>query len=318
MVRWFKYTKAFLRLVRLPNLIIISATLFILRYFIVLPVFEKAGFVSKVSDKQFGLLVFSIVLIAAAGYVINDYFDRKTDMINRPGKVILGRILTRRAGMVWHVILNVFGVGLGVLVAYSLGLLKYGIVFFFMSGLLWFYSTTYKRQVLIGNLVVAFMVAMVPIMILLFELPLIYKNYRYVLNSDPTTIMQISAWIGGYAFFAFLFTLLREIVKDLEDFEGDFAFGRQTIPIAWGANTARLIVFGLVSVAVVLLGYFILKYLYDSISIVYVILTIIIPVLIFSILFYKSKTKKAYHQSSLLLKIIMLSGLSYVVINYFI
>jgi 4-hydroxybenzoate polyprenyltransferase len=183
--------------------------------------------------------------------------------------------------------------------------------------LLWFYSTTYKRQVLIGNLVVAFMVAAVPLLILLYELPLLLTKYHYFLHSEPTAFKLLIAWIVGYGAFAFILTLMREIVKDIEDYEGDFAFGRQTIPIAWGAGVAKIIVLVL-SVIVLLLFVIIAVFvLGNMLSIVYSISLLVIPMIIFMFLFYKSNTKEDYHKSSKLLKIVMLFGLAYVLLAYF-
>lgn len=291
--------------------------MYLLRWFVVLPLLDNTGFTSQISNKLYFLFVFATMCIAGAGYVINDYFDRKADLINRPGKVVLGRILSRRAGIFWHVLLNSVGVGLGLLISYRLGMLKYGVVFILISGLLWFYSTTYKRQVLLGNLIVAFMVAAVPLLILLYEVPLVIKHYKYFLQSDSILLKQLIAWISGYGVFAFILTFIREIVKDIEDFEGDFAFGRQTIPIAWGVKTARWFVMILSSIALVLIVGIITLWVNNLITILYSIVLVIIPLLIFMALFYTAKEKAEYHKVSLLLKIIMLAGLSYVLVAFF-
>lgn len=317
MVRFWKYTKALLKLIRFSNLLIIAATMYVLRWFVVIPLLGASGFSSRIFEPLYFFFVLATMSIAGAGYVINDYFDRKTDLINRPGKVILGRILSRRAGIYWHVLLNFLGVSLGVFVSYKLGLLKFSIVFVFISGLLWFYSTTYKRQVLLGNLVVAFMVASVPLLILLYEVPLLLNHYQYFFKTDSSTIDHLIFWISGYGIFAFLLTLIREIVKDLEDFEGDFAFGRQTIPIAWGANAARIISLVLAFITLILISIIHTLYLNDLISIIYSLITVVIPLIVFMYLFYKSQNKNEYHKSSGILKIIMLGGIGYVVLASF-
>ena len=210
--------------------------MYFLRWFVLIPVLRNHQLMPIVSEKLFALIVLATLCIAGGGYVINDYFDRKADLINRPGKVILGRILSRRIGIFWHAVLTSVGVLLGTYVSYKLGNLKYCLVFFIISGLLWFYSTTYKRQVLLGNLVVAFLVACVPLLVLFYELPVIrHHDYTKLIKMYSGEIKYLVFWIAGYSVFAFILTLMREIVKDLEDYEGDFAFGRQTIPISWGA-----------------------------------------------------------------------------------
>jgi 4-hydroxybenzoate polyprenyltransferase len=317
MVRWWKYTKAFFKLVRWPNLIIIALTMYLLRWFIVMPLLNSTGFTSRISNPLFLFFTVATILIAGAGYVINDYFDRKTDLINRPGHVILGRILSRRTGMFWHIVLSFLGIALGVYVSYRLGLLRLSIVFVFISGLLWFYSTTYKKQVLLGNLMVAFMVACIPLLILLYEAPLLLEHYRYFLSSDSSPLIYFSAWIISYSIFAFLLTLIREIVKDLEDFEGDFAFGRQTIPIAWGVNIARKITIGITIATLLLIVVILIRYLNDLASVLYIVITVIIPLVVFIVYFSRTQSKTNYHKSSNLLKLIMLGGIGYLVIAYF-
>lgn len=319
MVRYWKYTKAFARLVRLPNLLIIALTMLLLRWFVVFPILKPLGFESQISNTYYLLFVLATVCIAAAGYVINDYFDRKADLINRPGKVILGRILSRRTGMFWHIVLNTIGIGLGTFISYKLGVLRYSMVFIIITGLLWFYSTTYKKQVLLGNMVVAFMVAAVPLMILLYELPLVIAHYRQLLTTDATAVKQIAFWIGGYATFAFLLTLVREIVKDLEDFEGDFAFGRQTIPIAWGPKTAIIIAQIISLIVVSLIITTLTLYLKNTISVLFSSVLLIAPLLLCCVLLLRKQTKKNYRQVSNVLKLVMIAGLSYIIVaHYFI
>jgi 4-hydroxybenzoate polyprenyltransferase len=317
MVRSLKYTRAFFLLVRWSNLLIVAVTMYLLRHFIVLPILESNGYTSLVSHLYFGLIVLATLCIAGAGYVINDYFDRKADLINRPGKVILGRILSRRAGMIWHIILNTVGIGLGVFASYKIGAFKHSIIFVFMSGLLWFYSTTYKRQVLLGNLVVAFMVAMVPLLVLLYEVPLLWYQYKNIFAMDPAALTAIFSWITGYAIFAFVLSLAREIVKDLEDFEGDFAFGRQTIPIRWGAAVARTIALSTVIVSLLAIIVVALRFTDSFIVIAYIALAVVLPVIWLLVILWKALTKKSYHICSNLLKLIMINGILFTAVAYY-
>lgn len=317
MVRAIKYAIAFLKLIRVQNLLIIAATMGIFRWAVFVPLLQNDDFKPQLSDKLFVLLVLATVLIAAAGYVINDYFDRKADLINRPGKVILGRLLRRRAGMIWHVVLTGMGIFIGIYISWSIGHLKLSLVFFVISGILWFYSTTYKRQVLLGNLIVAILVAMVPLIVLVFELPLILKKYELYLISGPTDVKLLIAWVVGYAGFAFLLTLIREVVKDLEDFEGDFAFGRQTIPIAWGPEIAKRIILALTIVTIFLIAIVLYKFIWSIFTLVYGFTLVIVPLIIFASIIYRADKKVYYSRSSLLLKIIMLAGLVYTVIAAF-
>ncbi len=314
MVRVYKYSIAFLRLARWNNLLIIAATMYLIRWFVFIPILSDYNLKPQIDECRFSLLVLATVCIAAAGYIINDYFDRKTDLINKPGKVILGRILSRRAGMFWHTILTGVGILLGTYVSWKTGILKLSLIFPVISGVLWFYSTTYKKQVLLGNLVVAFLVASVPLVVLLYELPMLLKNFNNLIATNTYYIKLMAFWIGGYSLFAFLLTLIREIVKDLEDFEGDFAFGRQTIPIAWGQAIAKYIILFLSLISIILLAIIIYKIRWSLLTVGYCVFLIIIPLIVQMVVVYKAKEKKHYTSASLMLKLAMLSGLFYVVV----
>jgi 4-hydroxybenzoate polyprenyltransferase len=292
--------------------------MYILRWFVLIPLLNNLFFEPQLTEDYFLYLVLATVFIAAAGYIINDYFDRKTDLINRPGEVILGRILRLRAGMFWHSFLTATGILLGTYVAYKTGILKMGFIFFIMSGLLWFYSTTYKRQVLLGNIIVALMVAAVPLIVLFFELPLLAEKYSFYINRLQTNIDLLIVWIIANAIFAFLLTFIREIIKDLEDFEGDAAFGRNTIPVAWGPMVAKSIAITSACATIVLILVPVFKYRWSLITLLYSLFLILIPLAVFVYLTIRAQLKSNYHKASFLLKLIMLSGLLFnIVARYY-
>jgi 4-hydroxybenzoate polyprenyltransferase len=145
---------AFLRLIRFQNLLIIAATQYMMRLLIVKPILAVNGFEPQLGPLHFFLLVFSSMSITAAGYVINDYFDLKTDLLNRPDTVIVARTISRRWAMILHIFLNSAGVLTGIYLSWHVGMPGFGIAYLLAAGLLWFYSTTYKRQFLVGNLIV--------------------------------------------------------------------------------------------------------------------------------------------------------------------
>ena len=241
--------KAFLNLIRWQNLLMVILTMVLMRYAVLAPLISKIG-VILVNGKgdtipmtlqfpwyDFALLVFATVCITAGGYVINDYFDIKTDLINK-GKVIVGTKVPRRKAMMWHNILNIAGVAAGFYISYIAGYIWLGALFLVVSGLLYFYSASYKRQFLIGNIIVALLTAMVPMLVVFYEWPALYKYYTVNAVTLPE-INFIVYWVGGFALFAFLTNLIREIIKDTEDFEGDIAYGRNTIPVVIGILSAK-------------------------------------------------------------------------------
>jgi 4-hydroxybenzoate polyprenyltransferase len=226
-----KQIRSIFLLVRFPNLVIIAATQYAMRYLIMDPLLPATDFELQFGNIQFFLLVLSTIFIAAAGYIINDYFDTQADMINKPARVVVGVEIGRRVAMILHAMLNILGVGIGIYLGFYIGLPALSIVFLLATGLLWFYSTSYKRQFLVGNLSVSFLTGLVPLMVVLFEIPLLNREYGAVMLHYHVNFNYIFAWVGGFSFFAFLTTLIRELIKDAEDFEGDSAYGMRTLPI---------------------------------------------------------------------------------------
>ncbi|MCF6240045.1 MAG: geranylgeranylglycerol-phosphate geranylgeranyltransferase [Bacteroidales bacterium] len=303
---------AFLKLIRIQNLLIVAGTQYLMRFAIIRPILKVNNFSLQMSEFDFFILVLSTVFLTAAGYVINDYFDTRTDSMNRPGEVIVGKSIERRTAMSLHIVLNILGIIGGFYVSYKIGLYQLGVIFIIVSGLLWYYSTTYKRQFLIGNLLVALLTALVPLMAILYEMPLLNKAYRDILIANNTNFNPIFFWVAGFAFFAFITTLAREIIKDTEDFEGDSAYGRNTLPIILGIRWTKIIVNSLLlfTIIAIILVYF--KYLSGSIStLLYGIITLIIPILIEMYIIIKADDKNDYHFASNLLKFIMLAGILY-------
>jgi 4-hydroxybenzoate polyprenyltransferase len=221
--------------------------------------------------------------------------------------------------MVFHVVFSAIGVLAGVYLSYLIGRIALSIVFFFASGILWFYSTTYKHQLVIGNLIVALLVGIVPMLVLLFEFPLLVNRYQLYVLATGVKFDYLTFWVVSYSGFAFSLTLIREIIKDIEDFEGDYVFGRQTIPIVWGTKVATWIVITLIAITILPIFYLLVFHLADKISFVYIVFFIIVPLIILAFGVFWAHNRKQYHFLSQLTKIIMLAGLMYCpLVNYII
>ncbi len=319
----------FLKLIRIKNLLIVALTQYAMRFLVLEPALKLGNFELQFSNLNFSLLVLTTVLITAGGYVINDYFDTKTDLLNRPKTVIVGRHISRRTTMAMHSVFNVIAIILGFYISYNIGIYQLGFIFVLTTGLLWYYSTSYKRQFLIGNLIVAFMTAMVPLMVILFELPLLNKEYGSQVLSMNSNFNHLFFWVVGFSALAFLSTLIREIIKDMEDFEGDSAYGRNTIPIILGMTATKTIVLSLIIIMLCSLGFVFFKYLYcleeqNGICIKFSLPTILyfsialwLPILFLIFRFIRAQTQRQYHFVSNLVKIIMLSGIFYSIIVYY-
>ena len=320
--------KDLIRLSRPLNLFIIALTMWCMRWFVIRPAVHVNDYHLQLSSWLFWLLVLSVVMITAAGNIINDYFDQRTDRINRPGSIIVGVTVKRRVAMIVHQILNVGGILIGLFVAWKIGFWRFAIIHLIASGMLWFYSTNFKRQLIIGNLVVAFLTGLVPLIVGVFEIPLLFKNYGadvkqyfqiYLPGEDfHSYFFTIFYFIIGYSVFAFILNLIREILKDMADVEGDKQIGSQTIPIVLGIKATRWIVVTLMIGGLFLLYYVQQRFFGDIGSFSYLTITVAIPVLLSAYFAVSGKERKAFSRSAGIMKIAMLGGLLYSVVNYLI
>ncbi|SFE12355.1 4-hydroxybenzoate polyprenyltransferase [Chitinophaga sp. CF118] len=302
-----KLLTAFFKLIRYPNLLYIGLTQFLLQYCVVAPLLQHNGESPSLPPLSFFLLSFSTVVIAAAGYIINDYFDINIDIINKPDKMVLDKIINRRWAMAWHTILNMAGVSIGFIVAWRIGQIYLGFTQVFCSLLLWFYSTSFKRQVLIGNVLISLLTALAVVVVGFYEKQ-IYESFEAIMSPVGRKLIQI---IGVYALFAFMISLVREIVKDLEDMIGDSKDGCRTIPIVWGVEPAKRLCYGLLlalqililltEIRIALLGWYG--------AIIYLLLLVQIPCLYIYLQLKKAHMPEHYHKVSSLVKLIMLTGI---------
>jgi 4-hydroxybenzoate polyprenyltransferase len=302
-----KEIAAFFRLIRWPNLVFIAITQILFRYFILGFVYEQnhPGYEQiKLSEKLFYLLVLASVCIAAAGYIINDYFDVNIDQVNKASKVIIGNFIKRRWAIFFHAFLSLAGLAFSAYIGYRLNNIYIPAFNFISILLLWFYSTTFKKKLLIGNIIISLLTAWVILVLTLAE-------YRFRISPDDIVWHRLLKVSFVYAGFAFIISLVREVIKDMEDMEGDADFGCKTMPIVWGLPASK--VFAGVWI-IVLAGILIIIQIYVIqfgwwFSAVYSVITIIIPLLWVLRKLYQSNSKKDFHQLSSAVKMIMAAGI---------
>ena len=290
---------SFLRLIRVKNLLIIGGTQFLVYYSLIL----SYGIPVALKPSLFSLLVLSIVLLAAAGYVINDYMDIKADEINK-GDVIVGKVIKRRAAIIWHLTLTAVGLALGVFTSYNVGQYYLVGIHLFYAFILWYYSSHLKRQFLVGNIVVSFCIGLSVIAVPLFTMiPALNEQY----SANQRSLFLI---ISGYAFFAFLINLIREIIKDLQDVPGDSAQGFRTMAIQVGETGTKVILSSLIAAMLVLVGMVSYKLLRNDIGpLIYTILLVIVPSVLLLYQVVTAENPNDYGRASTLTKIIMLFGI---------
>jgi 4-hydroxybenzoate polyprenyltransferase len=236
-----KLMVAFFRLIRWPNLIFIALTQFLFYYCILLPSFRQAlqgQFTNVLQPDQFWILCLSSVLIAAAGYIINDYFDLNIDRINKPGKMIVEKVIKRRWTIVLHWILSSIGILLGFYLSWKMRNIFIGPANLVCVALLWFYSTTFKRRLLIGNIIISLLTAWVILVLYLCE----FRFHRFIDPLYHPILSKVYKSSVLYGAFAFIISLIREIIKDIEDMEGDARYHCRTMPVVWGIHVSKLFV----------------------------------------------------------------------------
>jgi len=219
---------SFFKLVRLKNLIIIALTQLIIKFSLINPFLDN--FI--LSNNQFYLLVLATIFITASGYIINDIYDVRTDKVNKEESIIIGKSITSRDAITWYIIFNFLGLGLGVYIAYVVKQPYYSLIFIYCIFSLWAYSKQMKTSFLYGNLQVSLLTALSIFNVALFD---IIPNG---INKNNGEIMILRI-ILFYALFAFIITFIREIIKDLEDMEGDKKIQAKTLAITYGIQKTK-------------------------------------------------------------------------------
>jgi len=317
----------FLKLIRFPNLLIIALTMVGVRYGLLEPLWRSVindmlerGFLVRgiglhMTGFNFFLLSLSTVFIAAGGYIINDYFDTKTDRINRPNKVVVGRTIQRRAAIILHIILSGLGLLIAIYIAYYAGNVKIALLQLCSIVALWFYSTHLKKQLLAGNILIALLAALVPITTGIYEFASgAILNLQILNNSVPEIgsfiLKKGTFMVIGYAAFAFLSNLFREIIKDIEDIEGDISDGCRTLPIIIGVEPSKFIAMSLIVFTMVFLG-LVQQFIWNldlTILFYFTLIAVQCPLLYTLYLLWNSYDKYSYHKASILCKIIITTG----------
>ncbi|MBS1629715.1 MAG: geranylgeranylglycerol-phosphate geranylgeranyltransferase [Bacteroidetes bacterium] len=300
--------KAWLLLMRWRNLLIIALTQLVAWSCAIVPV---PG-LQVLRPFPFLLLCLSTLFIAAGGYIINDYFDIRIDVINKPDKVILERIIPRKQAIIVHSLLNILAILLAAMLAIPAGHPEWLLLQVFCTALLWRYSTHWKRQFMIGNVAVSLMTALTIVVLILYE-PALHGATRSLWVMHRFQLSPMTA-LATLAFFAFILTWMREIVKDMEDFKGDDAEGCVTMPIRWGllASSRFVQVLGVLAILVLLAALtwlaFQLRHPWLHVPLYFILGTVVVPLGIWCWRLPRRSGPEHYHLVSTRLKEIMIFG----------
>ncbi|MEE0951096.1 MAG: geranylgeranylglycerol-phosphate geranylgeranyltransferase [Paludibacteraceae bacterium] len=307
--------KNILQLVRWSNLFFLGALIYVMEKWVVVPILDDVAFGEQLPWYILLLIAAATILIAAGGYVINDYFDIKIDRINRPDQLIVTQYISKENAMRLSIGLSGVGMVCGLVAAWLLRSSTIAILFAIIPGLLWFYSSSYKRLLIIGNVTIALLSALSPMMVALANVAQLQLKYSTIL---PYTTLEhdIYAWVGGFSLFAFLLTWIREIVKDLQDQMGDRELECHSMPIVWGNIVTKIVVTALIVLTTVLIGWFWYSILpfdhsWQSFSTRYIVLAIIIPLWGALWLLWAAKIPSDYRTCQQVLKLTMFLGMLY-------
>jgi 4-hydroxybenzoate polyprenyltransferase len=263
--------------------------------------------VPVLTQRLFFLLAASSVFIAAAGYIINDYFDLNIDRINKPKRLVVDRIIKRRSTILWHWMLSGLGLLLSFYVSWRLRNPLIALGNLSCVVLLYFYSTTFKRKLLIGNVIISLLTAWVILVLYVGE----FDWAAFTVGEYRRLLSTLFKFAIVYSSFAFLLSLIREVVKDIEDMDGDMKYGCRTMPIVWGVNVAKVFAGTLIVVllgALVILQFYVLQKAWFPLT-VYGVLLVDLPLLYMLRKLYSAQTRADYHRLSNLIKLVMLAGI---------
>ena len=304
-----------LQLVRWSNLFFLGTLIYVMEKWVVVPILDDVAFGEQLPWYILLLIAAATILIAAGGYVINDYFDIKIDRINRPDQLIITQYISKENAMRLSIGLSGVGMVCGLVAAWLLRSSTIAILFAIIPGLLWFYSSSYKRLLIIGNVTIALLSALSPMMVAIANVAQLQLKYSTIL---PYTTLEhdIYAWVGGFSLFAFLLTWIREIVKDLQDQMGDRELECHSMPIVWGNIVTKIVVTALIVLTTVLIGWFWYSLLpfdhsWQSFSTRYIVLAIIIPLWGALWLLWAAKIPSDYRTCQQVLKLTMFLGMLY-------
>ena len=292
----------YLKLIRYQNLLLLALMQLIFRF----GYLELINIPLSLWYWQYALLIAATVLIAAGGYVINDIFDQETDLENHSKKTIIGNSISESKAYIIYASLTITGVLCGFILANSVDRSNFAVIFVLIATLLYFYASALKQIAVVGNIIVATLLAFSVIIIGIFD---IVPN---TFDFNQKQMMLAFAILFDYAKFAFIINFVREIIKDIEDIKGDTLQEMKTLPILIGVSKTSKIAFVLLLVPVLYLFYYVKSNLFDNnllYSVFYMIALVIAPMIICLIKIWNAKEKSDYTQISKLLKWIIFFGI---------
>lgn len=302
MPMWLSYFKTS----RPLNLLIMVATMLLAQLFVVQPVFDLYRQESGLSWLQFALMATATLFIAAAGYWLNDQQDVEADRINKPGKNLVGTLLDSSKVMKGALVLTLLGVMLGNALAIWLGAYRLGFFYTVPAILLWFYNANLKHWPVVGNIAVSLLVGLVPMLPGIHQMALLHQGDVM----GAALFGYIAKGTIAYGVLAFGINLIREVVKDIQDMQGDDHIGSHTLPLVIGERQTKfiaiLLMLGLIRV--VLIGQQVYLQGQELTMPIYLLAAVQLPLLVAMVMLFLANDNRQYARVSMLLKLIAAAG----------
>ena len=273
-------------------------------YCVLQPLLAQSHERPSLNPAHFSLLIISSVLIAAAGYIINDYFDLNIDQVNKPNRLIIGNFITRRYAIMWHIVLSALGVLIGFYLDFTTHATLLGLSNLACVLLLFIYSIALKKKLLSGNILISLLTAWTVLVVTWCEV-------RFFFSPKYVSIARVARVTILYTAFAFVISIIREAIKDIEDVEGDRKYNCKTMPIVWGINASKVytaVWIIITLVAVLLLQIYVLQFGW-WLSALYCLIFIFIPLVNVFRKLFKAQTPDDFHKLSNMVKLVMFTGI---------
>jgi len=302
--------KAFFQLIRWPNLLMLVFTQMMLNYLVIGHMFKLIHLELPLASIDFNLLVLSTVFMAAFGYIFNDVMDEETDEINKNDKRIIGTKISRASGLLAGRVFLLIALAIAAYLSWKLAMWQLVFVHIFIAIGLWYYSVQLKKTILIGNILISLFTGFSVFIVWLYHLVVLQSNPVLLVDAQKITEF-VSATVLAYAIFAFLISLIREVIKDIEDQEGDKKAGMKTFIIQFGLKKAKSLTHGIsaLMLTVLILAIYI-SYSYNWLQLsIYLGVAVGIPLIYFMMNLRSAENKKDFKDLSFLAKIIMIAGI---------
>lgn len=317
MVKHMLMIKAFFRIIRWPNLLLIVLSMYLMYVPVIQNLLGSEAAIAGIQLLDFVLLVLATIFIAAGGYIINDIVDIEADKINKPGKNTVGTVFSVQQAKILYYVITLLGITAGSIVSFRVNAPGFALFFVFTAGLMWFYAKDYQCRPLMGNIIIGILSALSFGLIYIVDL-LAIKNYPYQVFIQSADFYLVTILTLIYMGFALLTTVIREIVKDIEDISGDTEVGCTTYAVKFGlkkaANLAMIISF------VGLTASFFIQWVFYSYGLTLLFFYFFLIDLLFGILLFRlsqAQSKEDYSSLSIWIKLLMLTGVLSMILFYF-